>query len=134
MLQISKVDLLAKVEEIKTSVKALIIGLNEHIAYAAKVAEITATYYTDGAIYGFNEAVALFQWIDAKGTTKPAAGEVVVGKIDFKTYVLCTYDETTKKWTDINAPAPQEPVEGEEPVVLPDLEVFYYKHLEHEQI
>ena len=59
---------------------------------------------------------------------------MVVGKIDFKTYVLCTYDETTQKWTDINAPAPQEPVEGEEPVVLPDLEVFYYKHLEHEQI
>ncbi len=134
MLQISKAALLAKVEEIKTSVKALIIGLNEHIAYAAKVAEITATYFSDGAMFGFDEAVKLFQWIDAKGTQKPAAGEVVVGKVDFNTYVLCTYDETTKKWSDINAPAPEEPVEGEELVVLPDLEVFYYKHLENEQI
>lgn len=134
MLQISKELLLAKVEEIKTAVKSLIIGLNEHIAYAAKVAEITAMYYTEGALFGFKEAVALFQWIDAKGTQKPAAGEVVVGKVDFNTYVLCTYDETTKKWSDINAPVPEEPVEGAEPVVVPDLEVFYYKHLEHEQI
>jgi len=134
MLQISKELLLAKVEEVKNVIKALIIGLNEHVAYAAKVAEITATYYTDGAIFGFNEAVSLFQWIDAKGTKKPADGEMVVGKVNFNTYVLCTYDSITEKWTDINAPAPEEPVEGAEPVVVPDLEVFYYKHIEHEQI
>lgn len=135
MLQIDKTLLRSKIATVKENITKLIIGLNEHVAYAAKVAEITSFYFSHGAEYGFDEAVKLFSWIDTKSAKRPSPGEVVLGKIDFTKYVLCTYDATSDKWTDVNAPVAEIPVEGEPTTETPeDLKVYFYKHIESEQI
>lgn len=131
MLQINKTLLDSKITEVQNKIKSLIIGLNEHIAYGAKVAEITAHYFAHGAYYGFDEAVKRFEWIDAKGTTKPAEGEVVIGKINFTDYVFCKYDATAEKWIDINQ-VEVTPVDPEAPVVeeATALIIHFFKYIE----